>query len=338
MQNETPAIPSRLRMMQLCGGHWVSQCLSVVAQLGVADELADGPRPIGEIAKAVEAHEDSLYRVMRALADLEVFEELEDRRFALTDLSQHLRTGVEGTLRHWAIVHGLPPWRQMWTDLIGTVRTGTPACERVLNKGPFEILSDNPEWGRIFNAAMKEVSSGFTAAVLAAYDFSPFKTVVDVGGGNGALISAVLAKNPEVRGILFDLPNVVESAPSTLEEAGVADRCEIVGGSFFDSVPSGGDAYILSHVIHDWNDEKAAQILGNIRKAINEDGRLLLVEDVLPDKVEPSHAKAIDLEMLQIGGRERTGKEFAKLFESTRFELFRSVPSGPFSIVEAVPR
>jgi hypothetical protein len=338
MQQQPSVTTPPQRVMDLAIGTWVSQAMSVAASLGVADQLAAGPRGIDEIAEAVGADAPSLYRVLRALAGVEVFQELDGRRFALTELGDLLRTDAAGTMRYWSMLVGLPPWRDMWTDLLATVRTGEPAFHRVHGQGPFEYLRAHPEYAEVFDAAMTAISRQWVAAIVESYDFSGFGTVVDVGGGNGALLATVLAANPKTRGVLFDVPAAVAGAERLLAEAGVGDRCACVGGDFFDTVPAGGDAYLLSNIIHDWDDERSVRILTNCRTAMAPAGRVLLGEAVLPDEPQPSVAHWADLEMLLVGGRQRTAAEFARLFDRAGLQFSRVVPAGAFSAVEAVPR
>lgn len=212
-------------MMRLSVGTWVSQALSVAAALGVADVIADGPRPVTEIADAVGADAQALYRVLRALGDVGVVEERERRTFALTELGGLLRTDSPGSMRNWAQLVGLPPWRGMWTDLLQTVRTGEPAFERVFGRPPFAYLAEHPEYAGVFDAAMTDLSKGVTGVVVDSYDFRDARTIVDVGGGNGALLAAVLGTSPDAHGVLFDRPEVVPGAQRLLRDPGLTGRC-----------------------------------------------------------------------------------------------------------------
>ncbi len=289
-----------------------------------------------EIAAAVGADTESLYRLLRALADLDVFRELDGRRFALAEAGELLRTDVPGSMHGWAVFVGTPMHRDAWTDLQESIRTGEPAFERVHGQLAFDHFASDPDDGALLDAAMTSIASQLIAPIVGCYDFSAFDTIVDVGGGSGALLAAVLAANPRARGVLYDLPHVIERAGAPLEEAGVRDRCELVGGDFFDSVPP-GDAYLLSNVIHDWDDERATRILDRCRAALPEGGRVLLAEDVLPTGTEPSPAKWIDLEMLVMGtGRQRTEDDYRRLFERAGLALFDVVPCvGSLCVVEA---
>lgn len=334
------AEPPAVTMRQLTFGALVSQAISVIARLGVADTLASGPRQVDEIANLVGAHGPALYRVLRALGDVGVVAELENRQFALTPVGELLRSDVPGSLRGWATMVGMPFHRYPWTDLYETVRTGESAFDRVHGKEVFEYLAEHPEDAAVFDAAMTSISTTETASIVKAYDFGRFRTVVDVGGGRGGLLAAILSANPHLQGVLFDAATVVAEAGEQLSGAEVVDRCKVVSGDFFESVPEGGDAYLLSNVIHDWDDDRAAQILGRCRAAMGDSACVLLAEIVLPEGREPSMGKLADLEMLVMtaGGRQRTKAEYHSLLGRVGLRLSRIVPSaGMVSLVEAVP-
>lgn len=327
-------------VLGLLMGTFVSQSVSVAAELGVADALADGPAPVDRIAAAVDAHPASLYRLLRVLADFGVLVELPDRRFALTPMGQLLRADQPGSLRGLAVHFGSGFHRAAWSGLGDAVRTGEPAFDAVHGAPQFDWYRDHPAEAAVFDAAMTSVAAGIYQTVT-AWDFGRFDTVVDVGGGNGACLAAILDAYPTVRGVLFDLPDVVGRAGPVLEQAGVGDRTEVVGGSFFDagSVPAGADVYVLTAVVHDWDDENAIRILRNCRAAMGEGSRLLLGEPVLPDGPEPSIGKLLDLETL-VGttGRQRTEREFRDILEPAGLRLVAVHRSGgPDSLVEAVP-
>jgi hypothetical protein len=331
----TPAeIPIPARILQLATASWMSAAVSAAATLGVADELADGPRSVDDIAKAIDAHAPTLYRLLRACADFDLFEELDEKVFGLTELGHALRTDSPVSMRGFAMWVGDPADRYSWSGLADSVRTGQPAFEQVHGQSVWDYMAGNQDTSRVFNNAMTSASNQMIKPVVAAYDFSRFGTVVDVGGGHGALLAEVLRANPGVRGILYDQPDVVAGASF----GDVADRVEVVGGSFFDSVPAGGDAYLLSNVIHDWNDEQSRSILANVRAAMAKDARVLLAEVVMPGKAEPAPTvKLMDLNMLVLcDGKQRTEAEFAELFRSAGLELSRIVPGGFCSVVEAV--
>jgi SAM-dependent methyltransferase len=339
MTNAFPPIDvsAPIELIKLVRAGRVAQSLNVAASLGVADQLAAGPRRADEVADAVGAHPGALHRLMRLLADHDVFTELDGGRFALTRVGELLRSDTYGSMRGVVMLLESPFLREAWTNLIDAVRTGEAAFDSTHGQPVFDYLRDHPDAARVFDQAMIGASRQMIAALLDVYDFGGFRTVVDVGGGNGALLAEILARNPGTRGILLELPNVATHATGLLTARGVADRCEVVEGDFFRSVPGGGDAYVLTQVIHDWDDEAALKILANCRAAMSDDARLLLGEAVLPEGPEPSLAKVIDMEMLVIGGRERTEAELRALLSQAGLRMVRVVPSaGPHSLVEAV--
>ena len=335
---ETVAPPPPATLLQMMTGYWVSQALYVAAKLGVADLLVDGPRSVDDLATATQAHALSLHRVLRALASVGIFTESSPRVFALTPMASLLRTGTPNSMAAMAIMYAEEQYRA-WGNVLHSVRTGQPAFENHFGMSYFAYLGQNPESDRIFNQAMTGYTHEVANAVSMTYDFSPFKTVVDVGGSYGTLLSAILQRNPTARGILFDQPHVATAAGEQLTQNGVAERCTAVGGDFFVEVPADGDVYLLSQILHDWDDECSTAILRQCRRAISEHGKLLVVELVLPPGEEPSFGKWLDLHMLVLlAARERTEAEYRALFDATGFELTRVIPTpaGP-SIVEAVP-
>lgn len=325
---------------QLTLGTAVSQAISVFARLGVADTLVAGPREAEEIAQLIGAHGSALYRLLRALGDVEIVTELENRQFALTPLGEMLRSDVPGSLRGWATMVGMPFHRYSWTDLYETIRTGESAFERVHGMKLFDYLAAHPEDASIFDTAMTSASTSETVSIVQAYDFSRFGTIVDVGGGRGGLLAAILVANPHLHGVLFDVPAVVAGAEEIISSAEIVDRCKVVSGDFFDFVPQGGDAYLLSNIIHDWGDDQAVKILSTCRAAMADTACVLLAELVLAKDHQPSRGNFSDLEMLVMtsGGRQRTEAEFRTLLRRAGLELTRIVPSaGQTSLVEAVP-
>jgi hypothetical protein len=302
--------------------------------------LAAGPQPVEQIAQRVGAHRSALYRVLRALGDVGVVAELENRQFALTPLSELLRSDVPGSLRGWATMVGMPFHRYPWTDLYETVLTGESAFDRVHGTKVFDYLAEHPEDAAIFDAAMTSISTNESVSIAKAYDFSRFNTIVDVGGGRGGLLAAILSANPHLQGVLFDVPTVVAGIDDELAAAEVVGRCEVVSGDFFDSVPDGADAYLLSAIIHDWDDDQAVQILRTCRAAMTDRACVLLAEIVLPVGPAPSMGKLADLEMLVMtaGGRQRTEAELRALLGRAGLRLTRTIPSTSMvSLVEAVP-
>jgi hypothetical protein len=321
------SVPPAAVMMEKIFGAWVAQGIAVAADLKVADALPGGPLPIDELARRVGANPDALARLLRALIGEGVFVRRRDGRYALNALAETLKSDAPMSTAGMARWVGAPEHREHWSRLVDAIRTGEPVLPKLRGMGAFEYLAEHPKLQAIFNDAMTSMSESAVDAVVAAYDFAPFNTVVDVGGGHGRLLAAIVAATPGIRGVLYDLPQVVEGAPDLLRRFGVADRIRTVDGSFFDNVPDGGDAYIAKTVIHDWADDDAVKILRNIRKAAKPGTTLLLVEFI---------GKWGDMEMLvQVGARERTAEEYRNLYEQAGFQMTRVVPTaGPISLVE----
>jgi hypothetical protein len=314
-------------LARLIGGAAVARMISVAAELGIADLLADGPRSCEQLAAATQTHAPSLYRLLRALASLGVFSEMSERHFALTPLAQPLRSDVPGSLRALALFQNDDWYWQVYRALPYSVRTGAPATEHLWGTGLFAYFAEHPDAARRFDAGMASRHAEGNAVLATGFDFAGIQTLVDVGGGNGSLLATILRAHPAMQGVLFDLPRVVEGAQAQLTAAGVAERCRIVAGDFFEAVPPGGDAYLLSNVLHDWDDERATAILHSIHRAMAGHGRLLVVnEQVIPPANEPHPGKLGDIIMLLIGGRERTEAEWRHLFERSGFALTRIVP------------
>jgi hypothetical protein len=326
------------QMARMLTGHWVSQMIYVAARLGIADQLAGGPKTADQLAQATGAHALSLYRLLRALASLGIFSEGEEGRFTLTPLAETLRADVPASQRATALMM-VGQFYEAWGDLLGSVRTGEPAFDRLYGRPVFDYLAGHPELARLFDAAMRGLNDRKTVAMLDAYDLSGIGVLADIGGGDGSNLIGVLQRYPRMRGVLFDLPHVVERAGENPDRAGVSGRCEAVGGSFFEAVPGGADAYLLRHIIHDWDDERASAILKYVREAMPGGAKLLVVEHVLPPGNEPSFGKLLDLSMLLIpGGVERTEEDFRRLFESAGFRLTRVVPTAAeVSVIEGRP-
>jgi hypothetical protein len=312
-------------------------CLYAAAKLRLADHVAAGKTGAGELAQATGMQPGPLSRLLRALASVGVFAEGEGGRFQLTPLAQTLRD-APGSQRGLAIMHGEEHYRA-WGEVLHSLRTGGSAFEHVFGQPVFDFLASHPEQARVFDDAMVGVHGVETQAMLDAYDFSTFGTLVDVGGGNGSLLSAVLKQTPGLRGILYDLPHVVERARTGIEAAGLAGRCQTIGGSFFESVPPGGDGYLLRHIIHDWDDEKSLVILRHVRKVIPPAGKLVVVEGVVPPGNDPSFIKLLDMNMLVLpGGMERTEAEYRALYSAAGFALRRVVPTRcEVSVIEGTP-
>jgi hypothetical protein len=320
-------------------GHWVSRIVYVAAELGLADRLADGPKTADQLAGPTGTHAPSLYRFMRSLANLGILTEDRGRRFGLTPLGQALRTGAPGAARSSILTIASEWWARGFNQLLYSVQSGKSGFEKALGMPIFDFLAQNPEDASLFSETMIGFHGAEPPAVAAAYDFSGRSTVVDVGGATGHLLTTILAAYPNTRGILFDLPHVVRDAPALIESRGLTDRVTIQSGSFFETVPAGGDAYLLSHIIHDWSEEQCLTILGHCRRAMHRDARLLLIEMVLPEGDAPHPGKMLDLMMLVgPGGQERTAPEYEALLGKAGFRLGRVVPTAsPVSVVEAVP-
>jgi O-methyltransferase domain/Dimerisation domain len=330
-------VPAPMAMMEMITGAWVAQAITAAADLGIADALANGPLSADELASAVNADPDTISRLFRALITRGIFRRRRDGCYDLTPLADTLRSDADVSLRAFARFVGSPQHREHWSHLTDAIRTGRAVIPALRGKPAFEYLADEPELAEIFNDAMTSSSELAIASVIAGYDFSPYATIVDVGGGHGRMLAAILDATPHSRGILFDLPHVVAGAPAVLEEHHVADRVRIVEGSFFDAVPDGGDAYVIKNVIHDWPDDEAVQILGNVRKAAAAGKYVLLVELVIPEHNRDFLGKWLDLEML-IGAaaRERTAAEYERLLKRAGFRMTRVVETAsPFNVVEA---
>jgi hypothetical protein len=321
-------------MEYLWPGIIAAQAIHVAAKLRIPDLLASGPKTINELASDCGAHPDALNRLLRALSTLEMFARTPDGRFINTALTEVLRTDHPQSRRDAALF--LPAaflWRPLG-ELHESVRNSNAAFQQIFGQRFFEYRSTHPNDAAIFNANMTHGVALTSPALLTAYDFSPFDLVVDVGGGEGALLHDILSDTPRLRGVLFDLPQVIARAPEVLT-GDLAARCQIVGGDFFDSVPEGGDAYILKGVIHDWPDEDAARILRNTRRAIHPDGTLILIEGVVDSAAGP--VGVMELLMLVIGGRERTEGDFRSLLAATGFELTRIISTEASSLIECHP-
>ncbi len=331
-------IPPPIAVMEMITNAWAAQAITAVADLGIADALAKGPLPVDELASAVDADADAVSRLLRALTSRGLFRLRRDGRYELTSLGNCLRSDAEVSLRGFARFLGAPQHREHWSHLTDVIRTGRPVVPELRGKPFFEYLADEPEFAEIFNAAMTNGSELAIAAVTKEYDFSRYGTVVDVGGGHGRLLAAILKATPLAHGVLHDLPHVVASAPALLAERRVQERVKIIPGSFFDAIPDGGDAYVLKNVIHDWPDGDAVRILGNIRQAADAGKHVLLIEFVLPGHNREFMGNWGDLEMLVVvGARERTAAQYGRLLDRAGFRMTRVIETtSPFSVVEAI--
>lgn len=330
-------VPAPIAVLDMMTAAMITRAIYTATKFGIADVLNDGPLTAEAIAERVDANPDAVFRLLRTLASRGVFAQQADGRFTLTPLADALRADAPTSVRGIVLFWGDHRHWEHWSQLPYAVQTGQPAVDALRGKPMFDFLADDPEFAAIFNDGMSSVSEIEIGPVLAAYDFTGAGTIVDVGGGHGGLLAAILRKWPQSRGILFDSDSVVEGAPPVLDAAGVAGRCSVIGGSFFESVPSGGDTYVLKHIVHDWDDATALQILRNVRAAMSSSAKLLIVEAVVPDDDREHLSKLLDLEMLVAAtGRERTAGQYAELLRSAGFRFTRVIPTaGPSSIVEA---
>lgn len=334
----TPPLAPAARLLDLIIGSWLSAAIGAAAELGVADAMSSTSRPTDDIAQAIGADPDSLHRLLAAGTDMGLFQEGPPRHFALTDLGRTLRSDAADSMRGFARWIGSHTERAVTAHIADAVRTGGAVFETVLGKPAWEYLRAHPDIHAVFDQGMTDISAQITADIAGAYHFGTHHTLVDIGGGRGRLLATLLTAHPALRGILYDQPDVVADAAPLLQKAGVADRCRITSGDFLTAVPAAGDAYLLSNVIHNWNDAQAAHILNLCRNAMAPDGRVLLAEAVVPGSGR--HAlmtRLLDLSMLaNCNGRQRDERQFAALFQKAGLVLVR-IHQGPgiCSIVEA---
>ena len=332
-------LPPPMRLFLLTEGVTIQAALTLVTQLGIADLLAEEPQTVDALVRETSTHAPSLYRVLRLLSSVGVFSETEDGRFAQTPISALLCTASQGSLRSWVQMTGLPLWAQTFARSLDSVRTGEPILARVVGTELFDYLAAHPHEGDVFNRAMGDFGRGIAEAVSHAYDFSGVERLIDVGGGHGTMLGTILRRHDHLEGVLFDLPHVVAGARQSMAAAGVLSRCDLRGGDFFAGVPAGGDVYILSWIIHDWDEPRAVTILKRCRDAMTPAGRLLLVEAVIPPGNEPHPGKIMDFVMLTaLGGQERTKEQYEALLRDAGFRLSAVVQTAsPMSIIEARP-
>jgi hypothetical protein len=326
-------------MFSLISRCWVLHLLRVAVELELADRLREGPRTVEELAKSAEVQAPLLYRVLRALASVGIFAETKGRRFKLTPLAATLQKAASSSMRATALLHSDAYFDDAWAQLLHGVKTGEAPFRKAHGVSLFEYLGKHPEAAAIFNESMTSVSRTENPAVAAAYSFSGVRTLVDVGGGHGSLLAAILRANPKLKGVHFDLPSVTARARQDgyLTAKGIAERCTFESGDFFGALPKGGDAYIMKRTLHDWDDEQCAKILANCCAAMNKKGSVLVVDSVIPPGNDPHWGKLVDILMLVIGGRERTKQEFAAVLKRAGLKLTRVVPTKcPLSIIEGV--
>jgi len=332
-------LPPSAVMLNLSIGYWGARLVYVAAKLGLADLLKGGPRTPEDLAAATGVQAPALYRVLRALASLGIFAEIKGRRFKLTPLAATLQTGVPGSLHGFALMINEKYIWDAWEELLHGLKTGEIPFLKAHGVPPFEYLEKHPEDLEVFGESMTSLSRTENPAITAAYKFSTVQTLVDVGGGHGSLLGTILKANPKLKGVLFDQPSVISRARNDQHVTAkrIAARCTFESGSFFEAVPKGGDAYIMKYILHDWNDAECVKILANCRAAMNEKGRVLVVDTVIPPGNDPGWGKLLDINMLIIGGRERTKEEFAAMFTQAGLKLIRVLPTKcPLSIVEGV--
>jgi hypothetical protein len=338
-KTQTPSdIPPQLAMLQMVHSYWIFQIVYAAAKLGIADLLKNGPLSCDKLASSTGTHARSLYRLMRALASVGVFAENEQGDFTLTSLGDCLMSDVPNSIRAAAIMLGEEHYRA-WGDILYSIRTGASAFKHLYDLDVFQYYAQNPEPAKIFSEAMTSVSVIEDTVIAKGYDFSKIQKLVDVGGGHGSLIASILKSNPNMKGVLFDQHSVIEGAKHLLEKQGVSSRCELVGGDFFQTVPAGGNAYILKHIIHDWDDERALTILKHCYQAMVENDLLLVVEQVIPPGNNPFMGKLHDINMLIMSdcGCERTEAEYRTLFERAGFKLTKIFPTqSDASVIEGI--
>jgi hypothetical protein len=329
---------TRPRLAALIGGYFPSQAIYVAARLGIADELRSGPRTADDLARTTGADSGALRRLLRTLAGFGIFCEVAAGRFRLTSLGRWLRSDVPDSLRPEALALG-ELYYPVFAELLNTVKTGRPGFDRVFGKPLFHYLAEHAEAARVFNEGLAHLRAQIRAAVLEVYDFSAVRRLVDVGGGDGSLLAALLDEYPAMTGTLFDLPEVIEQARPGFRAVIDGDRCLLCGGDFFETVPQGGDAYLLRHILHDWGDEQVVQILKNCRRAMRRSDKLIVIESVIRSGNELTLGKVLDLVMLAVtGGRERTEPEYRALLEASGFRLTRVIKTDAgIDVIEAVP-
>ena len=334
-------MPPQVKMLQMMNAYRLTQSISVAAKLGIADLVADGAKSSEELAQATGTHAPSLYRLLRAVASFGIFVEDENGRFGLTPRAAILQSNVPGSIRSYAIVQGDEWHWRMWGEILYSVKTGQPAFYHLYGMEFQDYYDQNPDVAARFDAAMVGVLGMTDAAITANYDFSTVGKVVEVGtgGGDGNLLSAILKNNSLVQGIFFDLPSRIQPAQRVIEAAGLLDRCEVVAGDVLQSFPSGGEAYIIKNLVHDYDDQRAIKLLKNCHEAIAENGKVLVVEMIVPPGNEPSLAKMVDVEALimSAGAIERTEEQYRNLLSAAGFKLTQVISTrSPMSIIEAV--
>jgi len=330
--------PPEIGLLELASGFMATHAIYAAAKLGIADALVDGPLPAKDIASRVGSDPDATHRLLRACATFGVFAEEPDGRFELTALAHCLRSDTPGSMLPVILMLGDPDYQRPWGHLAGTIHTGTPAAETVFGKPMWEHLDENREFAATFDNAMTRLSALDWPTVRAVYDFTPYATIVDIGGGHGQLLASMLEVSPSATGVLLEREALRVAAEEHLRAAGLRDRCRIETGSFFDTAPRDGDLYVMRRVIHDFDDDQAAAILANVGRHMPEGSTLLLLESVVPPGNSPHFAKTLDLDMMIfVGGRERTEQQFDALLDRAGFRVTRVIPTiSTISLIEAV--
>jgi SAM-dependent methyltransferase len=341
MSTPTPAIPPRYQVSRMISSVWIPQTVSAAAQLGVADAMSAGAHGADDLARELGVHPRALYRLLRAMTTLELTTQDESGRFALTDTGKCLRSDAPDSVRAWALLWGSEMMWRPWGRLADCVRTGEMAPKLLDGaESAFDYMEKHPEEQAIFNRSMLEMTRGVAAALPGAYDFSGVRSVIDVGGGFGALLPPLMRAFPELQAAVYDLPVCEDGARKLFAKEGLASRFDFVAGDFFESVPDGADAYLLKSVIHDWDDAKSRKILENVRRALRPGARLLLLEWPLPERVTAADTNmvSVDLNMLvMVGGMERTEREYRELLASAGLRTARVLPTPAMTVFEAVP-
>ncbi|HEU4533086.1 MAG TPA: methyltransferase [Polyangiaceae bacterium] len=340
MTNQAPpGPPPPAQLLQILTSKWVSQAIGVVAELNIADHVASGPKTAAELATLTNSHERSLYRMLRTTASVGVFSEDAEGRFGLTPMAELLRSDVPGSMRAAAVCLNMDAMWRPYGHIAYSVKTGKSAFEHVYKSNAFQYFREHPEEAKVFNAGLVNFASLSAGPLAVAYDFSRFTKLVDVGGGQGFLLAAILKANPSLKGVVFDQPAVIEQAKPLLKKEGVDDRAEAIGGDFFESVPGGGDVYTIKSCLHDWDDDNVVRILKVIRKSMPSTATLLLIESLVPKGNDPHFSKLSDVEMLVLaGGIERRDDEWRDLLAKGGFTPTRTIATrGPVSIIEATP-
>lgn len=329
--------PAAAQILQFITNFWSSRAVYAITKLGIPDLLKSGPKTADELASATNMHAPSLFRVLRAMASIGVLTSTGDGRFGLTPVSELLVTDAPGSLRWFTVSELGQEHYPAWGNLMHSVKTGNIAFDNFFGVDIWKYFQENPEDGAVFQNSMSGVTAATNEQIRSHYDFSPFGTIVDIGGGHGGLITSILLTNPKAKGILFDAQQVIEAARPKIEATGLAQRCETVAGDFFKAVPAGGDLYMMKWIIHDWNDDQAITILRNCRNQMQRNGKLIILDSVVPENNEPDFSKFFDLNMMVMtGGKERTKQEFEQILNAAGFKLVRVIPTEvPTSIVEA---